>query len=183
MCHILKSIHHALILYIVIMVSNIAGRGIFLYFVESVCKVMIENFAFLVGQAWLKFQGYDLYGMGISHVNIQEAGWPATVDDCLVNCSHISMCKGVTYAYAWTLPFYRCHFKKASRWETSFTANSCCDHYEVTRGNEGEELRGNLTLAFKWHQRVIRLAHVRLLKKCIDGVVSLCSRATPVMQI
>ena len=144
--------------------SSTFDRGIFI-FMEPLSKVIIDNFTLLLGQAWVKFQGYDLYGMDISYINIHEAGWPATVDDCLVNCSHIPRCTGVTYAYAWTLPFYRCHFKRASRWETSFTPNSCCDHYEVTRGNEGEKCRGSLTVAFIWHQGVIRLAHVRLLQK------------------
>ena len=87
----------------------------------------------------MKFKGHDFRGMDISYINIQEADWPATVDDCLVICTGVSMCKGVTYAYAWSLPFYRCHFKKASRWETGFTPNSCCNHYEVTRGYQGKD--------------------------------------------
>ena len=93
-----------------------------------------------VGQAWVRLQGYDLLGQGTGYdPDIQDSGWPASIDDCLANCTESVRCRGITYAHTWSLAAHRCHFKKPSRWKArTFNPNSCCDHYELTRGHEGE---------------------------------------------
>ena len=110
-------------------------------------------YSIFVGQAWVMFYDHDLGGRhvksGMITADIEESRWPKTIDDCLAYCNQNPECKGVTYAYGWGKPFLRCFFKEASRWGTpSFITSSCCHHYELTRGHEGEETGSTLSVAF-----------------------------------
>ena len=109
-------------------------------------------YTIFVGQVWVMFYNHDLGGRsvnsGMKTADIEESRWPKTIDDCLAYCNQNAECKGVTYAYDWGKPFLRCFFKEASRWGTpSFITSSCCHHYELTRGHEGEETEITLSVA------------------------------------
>ena len=101
-------------------------------------RVYVKSSKFLIfiaGDAWVKLEKQDMWLNDISCSRFGQTDGPQTIEDCLVRCT--GSCMAVTHVLSENPQ--RCCYKNANRWQKALTPDTCCNHYEPNRGDNGKQ--------------------------------------------